>query len=188
MRDENANLRWMRIDTTPSKINSAAATQCPTRLPWSWNEVTVDLVIGFTGSAIEQNAVSGASVITTFRSGPSAVMLVILPIFMEGLVPLPNVSDQTPAALDSANTTDASSRLSASVLFVPFWLLRFFIGLCSVDILLCNPDHRKRIGLGEKVNGGSGKPEGHFTERQNQCVPASESSVLTKNQTYLLKI
>lgn len=31
-----------------------------------------------------------------------------------------NVSDQTPAALDSANTTDGSSRLSASVLFGPF--------------------------------------------------------------------
>ncbi len=29
----------------------------------------------------------------------------------------PNVSDQTPAALDSANTTASSSRLSASVLF-----------------------------------------------------------------------
>ena len=29
---------------------------------------------------------------------------------------LPNVSDQTPAALDSADTTDSSSRLSASVL------------------------------------------------------------------------
>jgi len=31
-----------------------------------------------------------------------------------------NVSDQIPAALDSANTTDGSSRLSASVLFGPF--------------------------------------------------------------------
>lgn len=38
----------------------------------------------------------------------------------------PNVSDQTPAALDSANTTDASSRLAASVLFVigfSWWFL-----------------------------------------------------------------
>ncbi len=37
-----------------------------------------------------------------------------------------NVSDQTPAALDSANTTDGSSRLSASVLFVlglSWWFL-----------------------------------------------------------------
>jgi len=37
-----------------------------------------------------------------------------------------NVSDQTPAALDAANTTDSSSRLSASVLFVlgcSWWLL-----------------------------------------------------------------
>jgi hypothetical protein len=33
--------------------------------------------------------------------------------------PEPNASDQTPAALDSANTTDAPSRLSASDLFVP---------------------------------------------------------------------
>jgi hypothetical protein len=48
------------------------------------------LVIGSAGIAIEQNAVSGASVIMTFRSGPSAVMLVILPIFMEGVVPWPN--------------------------------------------------------------------------------------------------
>ena len=30
-----------------------------------------------------------------------------------------NISDQTPAVLDSANTTDPSSRLSESVLFVP---------------------------------------------------------------------
>ncbi len=37
-----------------------------------------------------------------------------------------NVSDQIPAALDSANTTDSSSRLSASVLFVlglSWWFL-----------------------------------------------------------------
>jgi hypothetical protein len=82
-KDESANFRWMTIDTTPSKIISAAANQYPTRLPCNWNAVTVDLVTGPAGIEIEQNAVSGASVITTFRCGPSAEILVILPIFIE---------------------------------------------------------------------------------------------------------
>ena len=92
-----------------------------------------------------------------------------------------NVSDQTPRTQDVANTTDGLDRLSASVLFVLFWLLCFFIGFGSVDILLRNPDYRKWISVREKMNSGGGKPEGYFTERQYQCVPASESSVLTKN-------
>lgn len=41
-------------------------------------------------------------------------------------IPSANVADQTPAALDSANTTGSSSRLAASVLFVlgcSWWFL-----------------------------------------------------------------
>ena len=42
-----------------------------------------------------------------------------------------NVSDQAPAALDSADTTDSSSRLSASVLLAVGCILSF--------VLLCDP-------------------------------------------------